>query len=429
MSEEPLNQQENNQSYSMRTDDERMKDWVSLKELGCSPDHPFFERCLFLEGFDISSNFYAITGDHLSLIDAGNDYTAFIQLFEKGYRPDQVKKVFLTHGHPEHVMGLLELFRYPTIQQSRDIEVFLGDSAPEALVNVVTEFGCKLTQVKNGDTIKLSGFPMRVLHTPGHTLDSVCLYHEETRSLFTGDTVLPFAASMPDEIGGGRQDYLLFSVKVLRQMEVENIFPGHGMPALGRDAVKGVLNGNYAGAIKKIIGINTSWIEGAAFLVRKGYLEECLFCCERELDEDPDVLKVLELRASCLSDLGRFPEAIEAFEDLLQRDPGSSFALLGKGFALMGLEKYQDALPFFDRVIDADAESQHGQTARMYKGMALYLMGRYDEALDIEDFREEFVERFKESVKQKKEKGVVATDPFGRPKSKESKRGKRKRKK
>ncbi len=426
MSEEPLNQQESDDSYSIRTDDERQKDWVSLRELGCSSDHPFLDRCLFLEGFDISSNFYAITGEQISLIDAGNDYTAFIQLFEKGYRPDQIKKVFLTHGHPEHVMGLLELFRYPAIQQSRDIEVFVGDSAPESLVNVVTDFGCKVREVRNGDTIDLSGFPLRVLHTPGHTLDSVCLYHEETRSLFTGDTVLPFAASTPDEIGGGRQDYLLFSVKVLRHMEVDNIFPGHGMPALGREAAKHVLDGNYAGAIKKIIGLSTSWIDGAAFLVKKGYLEECLFCCDRELDDNPDSIPVLELRASCLSDLGRFREAIDAFEDLLQRNPDSSFALLGKGFALMGLERYEEAMPFFDRVMDADAESQHGKTAKMYKGMSLYLMGRYDEALDIEDFREEFVERFKESVKQKKAKGMMGSDPFGVPASKGRKK-KRKR--
>ena len=412
MKEEAVNQEEQ-QGY-LRSDEERLKEWVPLSELG-RKDDPFFNKTLFLEGFDISSNIYAVTGDHISLIDAGNDYTAFIQLFQRGFTPDQIKKVFLTHGHPEHAMGLLELFRYPAIQQTRDIEVFVGDGAPEAMVNVVTQFGCKVTQVKNGDVVNLSGFPFRVLHTPGHTLDSICLYHEGTRSVFTGDAVLPFSVSTPDEIAGGRQDYLLFSVKVMRHMEIENLFPGHGMPAIGREAARSVLDGNYAGAIKKIIGLSTSWIEGAAFLVRKGYLEECLFCCERELDEQPDSLKVLELRASCLSDLGRFSEAIEAFEDLLNRKDDYPFALLGKGFALMGLERYQEAIPFFDMVIDSGSDPQHAKTARMYKGMALYLLGRYDEALDIEDFREEFVDRFKDSVKQKKAKGEMGSPPFGKP--------------
>ncbi len=414
MSEEPVkNEQEG--GYHIRTDEERLKEWIPLKEVGCKGEDAFFERCLFLEGFDISSNMYAITGDYLSLVEAGNDYTAFIQLFKRGYKPEDVRKVFLTHGHPEHVMGLLELFRYPSVQQTKNIEVFVGDGAPESLVKVVTEFGCKVTQVKNGDILDLSGIPMRVVHTPGHTLDSICLLHEDTRTIFTGDTVLPFAASTPDEIGGGRQDYLLFSIKILRHMNLENLLPGHGMPVIGAEATKKVLDGNYAGAIKKIVGLGTSWIDGAAFLVRKGYLEECLFCCERELDENPDALKVLELRASCLSDLGRFKEAIEAFEDLLKREENYPFALLGKGFALMGLEKYQEAIPFFDMVIDSDPDSQHAKSAKMYKGMALYLLGRFDEALDIEDFREEFVERFKESIRQKKAKGNLGRDPFGRP--------------
>ena len=415
MSEESVNQEQLQEGYQIRGEEERLKEWVSLKSLGFKGNHSFLERCLFLEGFDISSNMYVITGEYLSLIEAGNDYTAFIQLFNMGYKPEDIRKVFLTHGHPEHVMGLLELFRYPSVQQTRNIEVFVGDGAPESLVKVVTEFGCKITQVKNGDTINLSGFPMRVVHTPGHTLDSICLLHEPTKTIFTGDTVLPFAASTPDEIGGGRQDYLLFSIKVLRHMDLENLLPGHGMPVIGRDATKKVLDGNYAGAIKKIIGLGTSWIDGAAFLVRKGYLEECLFCCERELDENPDALKVLELRASCLSDLGRFNEAIEAFEDLLNREKDYPFALLGKGFALMGMEKYQEALPFFDMVIDKASDPQHVKTAKMYKGMALYLLGRYDEALDIEDFREEFVERFKESIKQKKARGSIGKDPFGKP--------------
>ncbi len=415
MSQESVNQEEPQDGYQIRGENERLKGWVPIKDLDCSEKHPFFEKCLFLEGFDISSNIYALKGDHLSLIDAGNDYTAFIQLFHQGYKPEDIRKVFLTHGHPEHVMGLLELFRYPSVQQTKNIEVFVGDGTPESLVNVVTEFGCKITQVKNGDVIDLSGFPMRVLHTPGHTLDSICLLHEETRSVFTGDTVLPFAAATPDEIGGGRQDYLLFSVKVLRNMNIQNIFPGHGMPVLGREAAQKVLDGNYAGAIKRIVGLSTSWIDGAAFLVRKGYLEECLFCCERELDENPDALPVLELRASCLSDLGRFKEAIEAFDDLLGRKEEYPFALLGKGFALMGLEKYEEALPLLDMVIDIDPASQHAKSARMYKGMALYLLGRYDEAMDIEDFREEFVERFKESIKQKKARGSIGKDPFGKP--------------
>jgi len=105
MSEEPVTQGQP-QGY-VYDEERRLKEWTPLKEL-TDMDYAFFERCLFLEGFDISSNIYVLTGDHLSLIDAGNDYTAFIQLFQGEYEPDHIKKIFLTHGGSQQRPGILE---------------------------------------------------------------------------------------------------------------------------------------------------------------------------------------------------------------------------------------------------------------------------------------------------------------------------------
>ena len=44
--------------------------------------------------------------------------------------------------------------------------------------------------VEDGDTIAVGGVTIEVVHTPGHTLGSICLYLREERALFTGDTVL-----------------------------------------------------------------------------------------------------------------------------------------------------------------------------------------------------------------------------------------------
>jgi tetratricopeptide (TPR) repeat protein len=66
----------------------------------------------------------------------------------------------------------------------------------------------------------------------------------------------------------------------------------------------------------------------------------------------------------------------------------------------MGLGKYEDSLKYLDDVLKIDPEIKEAQ---VYKGMALYFLGRYDEAMDIEVFRTEFSERFKEQLdKQKK---------------------------
>ena len=62
---------------------------------------------------------------------------------------------------------------------------------------------------------------------------------------------------------------------------------------------------------------------------------------------------------------------------------------------MLGLGKYDESLKYFDDVLGMNPEVKE---AHIYKGMALYLSGRYDEAMDIEIFRTEFSGRFKEQL-------------------------------
>ena len=45
----------------------------------------------------------------MSIINTGNDYTAFMDLFALGFKPPDIKKIFLTHGHMDHIGGAIEL--------------------------------------------------------------------------------------------------------------------------------------------------------------------------------------------------------------------------------------------------------------------------------------------------------------------------------
>ena len=78
--------------------------WQPLSGLLDAAD-PFFENVLFLPGYALSSNVYVVEGKGLSIVDPGNDYMAFIDLFRRGYKPADVQQVFLTHGHRDHAMG------------------------------------------------------------------------------------------------------------------------------------------------------------------------------------------------------------------------------------------------------------------------------------------------------------------------------------
>jgi glyoxylase-like metal-dependent hydrolase (beta-lactamase superfamily II) len=374
--------------------------WQPLSPVSRGGDR-LLEKTLFWEGYDSSSNIYAIAGDSLAIIDPGNDYLALRELFLMGYKPSDVKKILLTHGHIEHVMGVFELFQYPSFADSAELEIVFHQSGPvgfqEFLKEAAEKFPCSLTltKVQGGESLDLGGHVFEVIHTPGHTMDSICLYHAPSGSLFSGDTVLPHAVASPDPAAGGKAEYHLFSMKRLMRMKIDNLLPGHG-PTVAAGS-RQVLEGSYAGILKKMAGLETPWIEAATDFAKKGYLEESLFCCEKERELHPENGKCLELKATCLNDLGRFDEAIGIFEQVLETGNHPTFALLGRGYALMGLGKYQESLALFDELLRKDPDSK---PALLYKGMALYLSGRYDEAMQVEHFEKEFLERFRSSLER-----------------------------
>jgi hydroxyacylglutathione hydrolase len=167
-----------------------------------------------------------------------------------------------------------------------------------------------------------------------------------------------------------------------------------------------VIEETYEGLMMKIIGVEgkakTPWIEGATALAQKGFLEEAVFCCEKEIGCHPENLMALQLKAFALNDLGRFPEALESLdrlEALRIQAKGDLFVLVGKGYALMGLGRYEESIPYFDEALKV---APGMKDALIYKGMALYLSGNYDAAMEIDPFRKEFVGRFKEELLRKK---------------------------
>lgn len=144
----------------------------------------------------------------------------------------QLQGILLTHGHFDHVMAAEELkkkFQVKIYGHEEEAEV-----AKEPMLNLSSQFGYGFSvlvdeTVKDGETLAIDGFPMKVIHTPGHTKGSVCYYMEEEGILFSGDTL--FAGSV------GRTDFptgsgatLLRSIKEKLAMLPDEtmVLPGHG---------------------------------------------------------------------------------------------------------------------------------------------------------------------------------------------------------
>ena len=128
-----------------------------------------------------------------------------------------VARLVLTHIHPDHVGGALDLDRPVAVHRSRAAFSLAGRPlAPAALLD-------------DGDEIPWPGGRLVVVHTPGHESGHCCLYEPERRWLFTGDTVLSTGTTIIAPPDGDMGAYL-GSLRRLRALDVATIFPGHGPP-------------------------------------------------------------------------------------------------------------------------------------------------------------------------------------------------------
>jgi glyoxylase-like metal-dependent hydrolase (beta-lactamase superfamily II) len=386
--------------------------WLSIGGI-LNESHPVFADSRFLIGYHHSSNVYVLAGDYLTLVDPGNDYTIFAELEKLGYNLLDIKKIVLTHGHRDHCMGVFEMLRFPPVMEGKTVEIIMHAGGPAEFKEMTTAAGFPPTEVTGGEMLELSGFQWEVIHTPGHTIDGICLYHEPTKTLISGDVVLPDSIEDADKAAGGRLDHYLYGLKQLMKKDVAHVLPGHGVPV----AVTGkrTLEDTYEGVIMKIIEVSPedkmTWMQGAKLLAEKGLLEEVVYCCDKELALRPENLQAMQWKAMVLNDMGRCDEAVGIFDLILAQQPDNFYTLTAKGHALLGLGKYDECLPYFDRALSLNPGIEEAQ---VFKGMALYFLGRHDEAMAIEPFKIEFLQKFKHEIekhKQQAQQGGTVENP------------------
>ena len=157
------------------------------------------------------------------------DPAAEAEKIRKALDGKKAAAVLLTHGHFDHT-GALDAFEGTPIYMHPSDDVMLldpvwsvgadlGDDAPRP---AATHF------VQEGDRLHLAGLDIQVLHTPGHTLGSVCYAVGDV--LFSGDTMFYHSYGRTD-FPGGDQTELFRSLRRLLSLEKNYIVcPGHGEP-------------------------------------------------------------------------------------------------------------------------------------------------------------------------------------------------------
>ena len=82
-------------------------------------------------------------------------------------------------------------------------------------------------KLKNGDTIVIGDDTFEVIHTPGHTPGSICLYSKVSKSLFSGDTIFSYGSFGRYDFPEGDFNQLKNSIEKIAKLDILNIYPGH----------------------------------------------------------------------------------------------------------------------------------------------------------------------------------------------------------
>jgi hydroxyacylglutathione hydrolase len=165
------------------------------------------------------------------VIDPGDDVEDVLALIRKHNL--QVKKIVITHAHIDHVGGAMKLRAAtgaPILLNQNDYALLKMLDMQAQWIGMALPGKVEIEgSLKQADIIKAGTLAAEVIHTPGHTEGSVCLYFPAEKKLIAGDTL--FAGSIGrTDLPGGSFDKIISSLheKVLALPDDTVVVPGHG---------------------------------------------------------------------------------------------------------------------------------------------------------------------------------------------------------
>ena len=177
----------------------------------------------------------SIVGDEQTheamVIDPGDQIEQILDILKQ--EKLKLMQIVITHAHIDHVGGAMKLKAATgapilmnqddqALLKMLDVQAQWIGMRPPGMV-VVDE------SVADGRVLKIGTIPANVIHTPGHTEGSICLYMPDQQTLVAGDTL--FAGSIGrTDLPGGSFDKIMRSIhtRVLALPDDTTVVPGHG---------------------------------------------------------------------------------------------------------------------------------------------------------------------------------------------------------
>src|SRR5881227_1086511 len=153
----------------------------------------------------------SVIGDEASreaiVIDPGDDVADLLATVQKHNL--KVKQIIITHAHIDHVGGAKKLRKAtgaPILLNQNDYALLKMLDVQAAWIGMVSPGNVEIDQsLGHADKVKAGSLEAHVLHTPGHTEGSICLYFAPEKKLIAGDTLFAGSIGRTDLPGGSMQ--------------------------------------------------------------------------------------------------------------------------------------------------------------------------------------------------------------------------------
>ncbi len=189
----------------------------------------------------LGSKAFLVVEETITLIDAGlrGSGKLLVRYLEDMRRPPRdITRIVCTHGHPDHIGGVREIasltgaevyMHISDVQRLRiGMREALRELRPSAFVAALTRGPEGARPLAHGDVLPALG-GLEVVHTPGHTPGSVCLYAPRHRLLIVGDVlqVERGRLTLPSLVFTEDMEQARLSIARLAELDVEVICFAH----------------------------------------------------------------------------------------------------------------------------------------------------------------------------------------------------------